>query len=84
MKDILAETIKTLNKILGKHKGKDVVLKKGKYGLYLKLNETISMTANWYKNYYQKKNKQDIYEFSIKQINEYVSLASKKGIEWSI
>ena len=50
----------------------------------IKLNETISMTANWYKNYYQKKNKQDIYEFSIKQINEYVSLASKKGIEWSI
>ena len=50
----------------------------------LKFNENISMTVNWYKNYYQKKNKQDIYEYSISQISEYVSLARKKGIEWSI
>ena len=38
--------------------------------------QTISFTAEWYKNYYSKK--RDMYEFSINQINEYEKLVSKK------
>jgi len=50
----------------------------------LKFNETVGMTVNWYKNYYQKKGQKDIYEYSLDQINQYVSLAKEKGIKWSI
>ena len=50
----------------------------------LKFNETVGMTVNWYKNYYQKKGQKDIYEYSLDQINQYVALARKKGIKWSI
>ena len=35
----------------------------------LKFNETIKMTTNWYKNYYDKKN--DIFKFSKEQIEKY-------------
>ena len=38
--------------------------------------ETISFTADWYKNYYSKK--VDMYKFSINQINKYEKLVSKK------
>ena len=36
----------------------------------LKFNETVGMTVNWYKNYYQKKGQKDIYEYSLDQINQ--------------
>ena len=44
--DILEKTTIIFNKILGKHKDKDVVLKKGKYGLYLNWDgKNISVKA---------------------------------------
>ena len=42
------------------------------------------MTVSWYKNYYQGDEDQSMYEFTVEQINEYMQLAEKKGIEWSI
>lgn len=38
----------------------------------LKFNQVIELTASWYKNYYE--NKQKAYDLSFKQINEYFNL----------
>ena len=38
LEDVIAETKKTTNINLGKHNGNDVILKKGKYGLYVNWN----------------------------------------------
>ncbi len=38
LEDVVAETKKTTNINLGKHNGNDVILKKGKYGLYVNWN----------------------------------------------
>ena len=46
------------------------------YKSVMSFYQTISFTAEWYKNYYSKK--RDMYEFSINQINEYEKLVSKK------
>ena len=50
----------------------------------LEFEDTVRMTVSWYKDYYQGTEGQSMYDFAISQINEYIGLAEKKGIEWSI
>jgi len=50
----------------------------------LEFEDTVRMTVSWYKDYYQGTEGQSMYDFAISQINEYIRLAEKKGIEWSI
>ena len=50
----------------------------------LEFSDTVRITISWYKTYYEKNNKQSMYEYAINQISEYVSLAKTKGISWSI
>jgi CDP-glucose 4,6-dehydratase len=50
----------------------------------LEFEDTVRMTVSWYKDYYQGAEDQSMYEFTVEQINEYMQLAEKKGIEWSI
>ena len=45
----------------------------------LTFEETVKMTVDWYKAYYNDKN---IYNYSIKQIIDYVALANEKDIDW--
>ena len=48
----------------------------------LEFKETIKMTIEWYKKYYQNKEK-SLYNFSISQINEYIQLAKSRDITWT-
>jgi DNA topoisomerase-1 len=46
LEEVVDDKKKTTNKILGNHKGSDVVLKKGKYGLYITWNgKNISLSS---------------------------------------
>lgn len=47
----------------------------------LGFNETVRLTAEWYKAFYSKK--EDMYKFSLKQIEQYVKDAKKQGLQWS-
>ena len=49
----------------------------------LNFNETAVFTSNWYKEYYQEK-KQDMLEFTLKQISDYIDVAKRKEISWSM
>lgn len=46
----------------------------------LSFDQTMEMTVEWYKSYYEKTN--DMRAFSIKQIGEYSSIANELGIRW--
>lgn len=46
----------------------------------LSFEETVKMTASWYKKFYS--GGKDMYSFSIKQIEEYTHLAEKQGLAW--
>ena len=46
----------------------------------LKFEETVKMTVEWYKYYYQNKSK-SMYEFSIEQIESYSNLSKLRNIE---
>jgi CDP-glucose 4,6-dehydratase len=48
----------------------------------LKFEETVKMTIDWYKEYYQNQEK-SIYDFTINQIDEYTQLANSRGIFWA-
>ena len=49
-----------------------------KWKCILSFKETIAMTVDWYKRYYLKP--REIYETSLKQINEYEKLLRKRSI----
>ena len=49
----------------------------------MNFEETIQYTVDWYRNYYEKPNK-EVYQFTKKQIESYIKLASKKQIVWTI
>ena len=49
----------------------------------LKFEETVRMTVEWYKAYHQQPNN-SMYDFTVKQIEEYTRLASDRGIKWAI
>ena len=44
--------------------------------------DTVKMTVEWYKRYYQNRT-QSIYAFTASQIDEYTELANLQGISWS-
>ena len=48
----------------------------------LKFEETVAMTANWYKAYYDDE-KSSMPGVTIKQIQNYVLLAKKRGLQWA-
>jgi CDP-glucose 4,6-dehydratase len=49
----------------------------------LKFKETVKMTTEWYKFYYQENNI-NMHDFSVQQIEEYVELAKSRKIKWSV
>jgi CDP-glucose 4,6-dehydratase len=52
----------------------------------LKFSETVSMTVEWYKEYYQKRETGSHFSMqgrTIKQIDEYTQLAKKRRIFWA-
>jgi CDP-glucose 4,6-dehydratase len=48
----------------------------------LQFEETVRMTAQWYKAFYEN-NTDSMYAFSLSQITEYTKLANERGIEWA-
>ena len=48
----------------------------------LQFEETVKMTVEWYKTYYQDINS-SMYDFTISQIEDYISLAKCRDIEWA-
>jgi CDP-glucose 4,6-dehydratase len=48
----------------------------------LKFEETVKMTAMWYKYYYQN-NSDSMYDFTISQIEDYTNIAKSRSIEWA-
>ena len=48
----------------------------------LEFKETIKMTIDWYKYYYQARNS-SMYDFTISQIMEYTKLAELRNIKWT-
>jgi CDP-glucose 4,6-dehydratase len=49
----------------------------------LDFSETVKITTEWYKSYYQNPEK-SMYEYTISQINNYVKLAENKKIPWAL
>lgn len=52
----------------------------------LQFEETVRMTVEWYKEFYQRIDNSDgssMYEFTIAQIKEYSKLAKLRGISWA-
>ena len=48
----------------------------------LQFEETVKMTVEWYKTYYQNINS-SMYDFTISQIEDYTNLAKYRDIEWA-
>ena len=48
----------------------------------LQFQETVKMTLEWYKNYYQNKTK-SMHDFTISQIDSYTKVAKKNNISWA-
>lgn len=47
----------------------------------LSFEETVKMTANWYKAFYS--NQKDMYGFTVSQIKEYTQLVQKRRLRWT-
>lgn len=47
----------------------------------LSFDETVRMTAKWYKAFYS--GEKDMYKFTVGQIREYIDLAKKQGLAWT-
>ena len=48
----------------------------------MQFSDTVKMTVEWYKHYYQNSN-QSMYDFTVSQIDEYTKLAKLQRISWS-
>ena len=48
----------------------------------LQFEETVQMTVEWYKEFYEH-NTDNMYDFTMSQIAEYSRLANDRGIEWA-
>lgn len=59
----------------------DKALNRLKWKAVLNFEETIEMTATWYKNYYA--SNCDMNELGLKQIQHYQSLANERGVDWA-
>jgi CDP-glucose 4,6-dehydratase len=60
----------------------DKALQELKWSSTLRFEETVKMTIEWYKHYYQNPQK-SMYEFTIKQITDYTKLANSREISWA-
>ena len=49
----------------------------------LEFDETIKLTTTWYKNFYENP-KSNLYKFSENQINEYINIAKRRFVNWSM
>jgi len=49
----------------------------------LQFEETVRMTVEWYRHYYQATDN-SIYDFTISQIEEYIQLASQREMSWTV
>ncbi len=47
----------------------------------LSFEETVEHTAFWYKRFYE--NRENMFEFSVQQIEKYCFLANERGMEWA-
>jgi len=47
----------------------------------LRFNETVEFTVDWYQTYYGRE--QDMFKFSLAQIERYASLAQQRGLAWT-
>jgi len=47
----------------------------------LRFEETVKMTVEWYKNYYQN-HECSMFDLTISQIDQYTKLAKSRGITW--
>ncbi len=61
----------------------DKALSELKWSPVLSIHETLRFTMDWYKYFYDNP-KKDIFDFSLKQINQYVDFAKKNKINWAI
>jgi hypothetical protein len=48
----------------------------------MNFEETVKMTAEWYKAYYQRSS--NMFDLTRSQINQYTLLAKKEGIGWAV
>ena len=48
----------------------------------MQFSDTVKMTVEWYKRYYQNSN-HSMYDFTVSQIDEYTELAKVQDISWS-
>ena len=48
----------------------------------LQFEDTVKMTVEWYKAYYQNQ-EQSMYDFTIDQIESYTKAAQLKGVSWA-
>ncbi len=53
-----------------------------KWGPTMEFSDTVKMTVEWYKHFYQNSN-QSMHNFTLSQIDEYTKLAKIKNIDWS-
>tara|TARA_B100000989_G_scaffold298952_1_gene291333 strand:- start:17998 stop:19092 length:1095 start_codon:yes stop_codon:yes gene_type:complete len=60
----------------------DKSLQKLKWSPVLSFEENVKFTSHWYKYFYENKN-ENIYEFSLNQIDEYSFIAKKKESVWT-
>jgi len=60
----------------------DKALSDLKWKSTLEFEETIKMTVDWYKYYYQNKNR-SMYNFTISQIIKYLEIAKSRNIAWA-
>ena len=54
-----------------------------KWSPTMKFDQTIKMTVEWYKEYYQKRG-QSMSHFTSKQIDDYMSIARDCGLSWAV
>lgn len=49
----------------------------------LRFDETVRLTVEWYKAYYQH-TENSMYDFTVRQIEEYTDLARKRSVSWAL
>ena len=47
----------------------------------LTFSETVALTVDWYRTWHG--GKQDMYSYSVSQIEQYSALASERGLAWA-
>ena len=50
----------------------------------LDFQQTVKMTVEWYKEYYQNGGEISMHDYTISQIKEYTALAKKQNLAWAV